>query len=221
MENYDEIISLGYVCNVPELLSKLKRRQAAYPFDRVGTPMWAVHELLDNDFKDFLLKGNITSDALFDGKPTPFVYDSKYYTRLIANSKLMNDAAYDNLVERMRAREQRIREKLESGDKILFIRSEEPSSHPDLGDRIIKPQYAEKYAQTEHHYLNQLSDLLKERYPSLQFKILFLNSEGNFIDTEHNIVGIPVGPSGYSGLTVGKDMKTHIDTHKTYIDANL
>lgn len=59
MNNYDEIVPLGYVCNVTSLSDTLHKRNAAYPFDRVGTPMWAVYELIENNFTDFLNKQNI------------------------------------------------------------------------------------------------------------------------------------------------------------------
>ena len=221
METYDKVVSLGYVCNVPELLSKLNLRTEALPFDRVATPMWAVLELLSNEFQDFLSPENITSGELFEDKPIPFVYDQRYYTRLLANTKVLNNAAYENLIQKMHRREKRLLKILEDGGKILFVRSEEPILHPRLGKRKIFPEYSTKYDKNERYYLTQLSKLFKERYPELDFKILFLNHEGEFNDTEHNIVGIPVGPSDYHGLHVQNKMKSHVDNHKDFINANL
>ncbi len=221
MDNYDEIISLGYVCNVPALLSALGHRKSAYPFDRVATPMWAVYDLLENNFDGFLDEENITSGSLFDGMDNSYVYDSRYYTRIADNCKKMNGPAYDHLIEKIREREQRFLNELSSGDSILFIRSEEPSTYSRLGDRIILPEHANKYAQSERYYLELFSDLLKVRYPSLQFKILLLSSEGSFVDATHNIVGIPLGPDVYNDIQAGKKMKAHIDIHQAYIDANL
>lgn len=184
--NYNEIISLGFTCTVPSYLKSKKLRNKAYPFDRVAIPMWAVYELIENNFDGFL--DNLELKPLFVDNEKEFMVDTKYYTRLsIKTEKFIN-----MLKEGTLRRIERLNNVLADDDgSVLFIRLEEPNHYDDLGERIIFDEYISKYKNDEKYYLEKLSKLLKERHPNLKFKFLFLNSNGDFIDEEHNIVGIP------------------------------
>lgn len=219
MDDYDQIVSLGYVCNVVSLISALNKRTCAYPFDRVGTPMWAVYKLIENDFENFLKTENIITRPLFEKSNVNFVYDSLYYVRLISNIPDANPSAIKYIQERIIERIKRFQELLNSDKKVLFIRSQEPESHPRLGKRIIFPEYQKEYSFDEYYYLKMFVNLLKQKYPNLKFKILYLNEKGLFVDD--NIIGIPIGLNDWNNVLVGKLMKEHLEKYKLFLDQNL
>lgn len=184
-KNYDQVISLGYICNVPSYLKNANLRNKAYPFDRVATPMWAVYELIVNNFDQFL--ENLESKKLFIDNDDEFVVDTKYYTRLSIHKQKF----IDKLKEATKRRIGRFNDVLSDQNKsVLFVRLEEPEHYDDLGDRIMFDEYTSKYENDEKYYLVKLSDFLKNKYPNLNFKILFMSASGEFTDPEHNIVGI-------------------------------
>jgi len=214
MEKYDEIIPLGYVCNVSSMLAKMKVRNKAYPFDRVGSPMWAVYELFENDFDGFLSEENMVCEPLFEDKRIKFVYDKRYYIRTESNVKDISQSYLKKLQNKMPIRIQRLTNALKENNTVLFIRSQEPKIHKYLGKRVIDEEYQKKYEKSEYDYLVLFSQLVKTRYPTLEFKILFLSDKGKFNDEENNIIGIPVGPSDYSDNSIGNKMKEHLKKYQ-------
>ena len=76
MDNYDNFISIGYVCNVVSLLRKLKKKKETLVFDRMGTPMWAITKLFKTDFANFPPKQeDVENKVLFDGSDKTFSVD--------------------------------------------------------------------------------------------------------------------------------------------------
>lgn len=212
MDKFDKVISLGYICNVAEMLIHLKMRKEAYPFDRLGISAWAVNELLSNNFNEFLEYENLKTGKLFLNSNEIFTYDEKYYVRL--ENKELNKSQYSVISQKIKTRVERLKNVLDSEQSVLFIRSSEP-----MENRIILDQYADKYAKPEIEQIRELSNILKTKYPNLKFKILYIG--GEFVDVSNNIVGIPVGPNGYHIPKMGQNMKNHIDKHRKFIDKSL
>jgi len=216
MEKYNHIISLGYVCNVTSYLNSSKNRDTAYVFDRMATPMWAVNELMKNNFEDLL--ETVKCEKLFERSSKPIPYDSKYYIRLPLQPSSYEQRVLE-LKEKLKERADRLKSILMSGESVLFIRDEEPTEYPDLGSRLNIDQYSEKYAKSEREYIKELCDYIKLTYPSLQFKVLFLNNEGEFV--EDSIVGIPRCDVDYRDMKVGAMLKKHINKYEGYLNTNL
>jgi hypothetical protein len=106
-------------------------------------------------------------------------------------------------------------------DPLLFIRSEEPAAYPDLGNRIPLPQYTDEYQNDELYYLRQFSETVKQINPNLKFKILFLSSNGQMIDEEHNIVGIPLPNCDYRDPFISKRMLEAISAYDDFLNQHL
>lgn len=219
--NEYNIIPIGYVCDVTSFTIQVNKRSKAYFFDRFGTPMWAVNELLQNDFKDFMMKENMKCERLFTNPDSPnILYDSKYYIRFPV--KNVNDERFSHLVESFKKRKDAFIELLSNtNDTILFIRSEEHTNYSDWGERIKLPEYEERYQHDEYHYLQIFSKLIKTKFPSLKFKILFLNKKGKIIDKEHHIVGITAPILNYRDKNIGKEILSIIKSNDEFITNEL
>jgi hypothetical protein len=217
-KKYSNVISLGYICNVYSLLSQVNRNQAKQhkAFDNIATPMWAVYELFNNDFADFMKLENLAEKSLFTNNDKKFWIDTKYYIRFLllqdyAKMKARMQLQIDNLLNVC---------KTDNGE-FLFIRYEELNSYSKDGDRISFPEYTDKYAKTELEYCVMLSDLFKVKYPTLKFKILLMSANDNFVDQEHNIVGIKSPIIDYRDSDVSKQMYDLIKSHESFLHLHL
>ena len=218
MDHFNHVVSLGSVCSVPGLILKIGKRNAAYPFDNVGSPMWAVAELLANDFEDVF--ADAEKKLVFEENPLEFVVDNRYYLR----AKMKKISSLPRFLEMMTRRINRLDELLSGAtEPVLFIRSEECDEYQPGKTRIPVPEHDGKYALPESHWLQVCSDAIKTKYPELQFKILFLSStaEDAEVDEEHNIVTIPCASCDYRCKTVGSDMKKLVDVHATFLAEHL
>lgn len=219
MDNFDHTISLGYICNVVSYLTMAKKRKTAYVFDRLATPMWAINELIINKFDKFLVDENFGCDVLFENSEKKVSYDKKYYVRLpLKPSQVKNLDKFRSIMTR---RIERLYTILNGGGNVLFIRTQEPMSYKDWGERIINAEYKEKYEKSEKYYLDKLCEHIKTTYPSLSFKVLYLSDDGQFVDNDNGIIGIPKCKCDYRDMVIGKKMKKLIEDNKVFIENNL
>jgi Putative papain-like cysteine peptidase (DUF1796) len=224
INQFKNVVPIGYVCDVTSFLTQVNKRSRAYIFDRFGTPMWAVIELMKNNFDEFMLRDNMKCEKLFESETSPTIlYDSKYYVRF--PFKKLDENRFPHLVDSFHKRKDRFLDLLslcnDETDPILFIRSEEHDSYNDWGNRICIPEYEEKYKKDEYFHLIEFSKYIKTKYPSLPFKILFLNSKGQFLDEENNIIGIDAPKCNYRDKNIGKEIKGIIRDNEEFLNSNL
>ena len=87
MNQYKNIVSLGYICSIYayKVQTLKKKDRQSMVFDHVGVPMWAVHDLIKNDFNDFVNEDHVEKRKLFEDSDKEFWIDNKYYTRFLFN----------------------------------------------------------------------------------------------------------------------------------------
>jgi hypothetical protein len=210
-----KIVSLGYVCSVHVIKRAFnKGDKCACVFDNMAIPMWAVHDLIKNDFDSLMLKENMEKTVLFDNTDEKTWVDKKYNTRFGFYKPGKHEKYADNLNERI----EHFKAYFEAEKTVLFIRAEEVHSYEGRGNRIMSAEYDEKYAKTEKEYLQSLSAHLKETYPELKFKILHLNYTEDYEDAEHGILGLNTPVVDYRDRYVVKKMKATVNDHKEQID---
>jgi hypothetical protein len=219
MNQFDDVISIGYICNVSMLLGTTSDNK--YVFDRTATPMWAVTSLVENNFSDFMLKNNLEKQILFNNDTTEYAVDTNYYIRMRMTLPL-SDERYINFFTNINLAKNRFLDKLNSqSDSILFIRAREPMVYSDDGERIISDKYIAKYSKDELEYLKDFSQLLMNKYPNLKFNILFLSENTKNVDKIHKIVTVPEPPYSWKDPRIGRKMRQHIETYRGYIDESL
>ena len=220
--NFQNVISIGYVCDTKAFITNTQQSfvRGDYVFDRMGSPMWAVSELVANNFQNFLT--NIGSKVLFDNSEKSYVLDTTYYLRLMLSSP--QSINRNKLIASTTIAKNRFMAAINGNQSILFIRSEEPTSYSDIGSRISLPEYADKYANTELSYVNVFSDTVKNINPNLQFKILYLGRTltAPFNDETHNVVGIPIGDAiDYRDPFAGKKIVNAVSAQSTFLQTHL
>lgn len=187
LKKYDKIISLGSNCYVKFFLKHIKYEQETFFFDNIGSPMWSVCELINNDFDDVLNFNDYNSEIIIKG-----------YARIVTNKKYNLKFKHDlrdlttgcNGVEFLKFKEtydrriKRFQDLLSSEDNVLFIRFEEIKEN-----RMINKSYDEKNKISELEYIKLFSEFITTNFPNLKFKIIFISKTwGNKVDETNKIV---------------------------------
>ena len=119
MKNY-KIYSLGYNCCVKRYIDTISKKGATNLFDYIGSSMWAINKLFENDFQD-LFDINMYKNM----EITPnynVITNEKYYFRFLHDLKTMDN--FKKFKESYERRIIRFKEDLNNKNKILFIRLE-------------------------------------------------------------------------------------------------
>jgi len=147
--------------------------QETHFFDYIGSSMWAVCELIENDFahiddiSEYQSMQVTTKETL--------ITNNRYYLRFKHDFTAIEHetGVIETLpvcIEKYKRRAERFQNLLRSSEKILFIRFEEETT-----DRIFLPQDNEK-RKPEVEHLKDLSDLLSRKYPQLEAKFMLVES---------------------------------------------
>lgn len=221
IKNFDFVIPLGYVCNVTSFIMQMHKRDAAYVFDRAGSAMWAISELINNNFEDFLNIDNIVPMKMYENSDKLTLTDKKYYFRLALPQNASKDEILKHNTDKMKHKDRfmSLINKTANDKTVLFIRFEEPSITEE-GKRLVYFDYENKYKFDELFYLKEFSDCLKKKNPLLNFKILFIhrNVLGNFVINDKNIIGIVmIDNCDYKDPFVSKKVVETLNFHEEFL----
>lgn len=176
-------ISLGYNCYIKKYLNKYWKHCETQVFDWLGTSMWAVNKLFENDAVDAFTASQYCNTPITKARSIPT--HKEYYIR----------ALHDNpqqMADKYQRRWGRMKGMLSKEDaKVVFIRLEE-----DPTDRLPHPARQENQEE-ELYYIGEFVDTIKSKYPSLDFRILFLSHSAPSCDIKHRghhitVVHLPV-----------------------------
>ena len=141
------------------------------PFDWIGTPMWAICDLLENNFEDFTNKDCYELKTRFTHKEDKYLTHSKYdfvfvhdYGKSIEN---IPEEKYKKVEEDYNRRVLRFQSILNSPMKLFFIRLEQ-----DISNRIGLPEQQNEH--DEYYYVEKFADLLLSK--GYTFTILYITT---------------------------------------------
>jgi hypothetical protein len=210
--NY-KIISLGYNCFIKKYMIDIGISQETNLFDYIGTSMWTINKLFENDFKDLFNLEEYEKIKILvnDSTYNNVVVNKRYYIRFMhdfknpslpsINSKfsvlknfnydIMDDVKikFKSFKETYERRINRLKKLLIDEKKILFIRFEEP-----MNNRIIYDEYKKNFERSELNNIIDYSTMLKINYKKLEFKIIYLSNthETKYLK-ENNIIILNIG----------------------------
>jgi len=183
MDKFDEVSSLGYNCYTKLYFNSLKMNKETQFFDYIGTSVWSIIELLENDFDGIFDKSNYKiMNIMKTGDDQFLVVNEKYFIRCKHEFKKTLDRKFDpeilheyeidkeeleDFIEKMKRRKERFMNMLATNNSLLFIRYEEdPTGRCDL------KQYDEKFNISYMDNLKILSDMFKKINPEKKITIL-------------------------------------------------
>jgi len=195
IEKFDNVSSLGYNCYTKLYFNSRKMDQETQFFDYIGTSVWSIIDLLNNDFEGMFDKSNYKiMNVMKTGDDNQFlVVNEKYFVRCkhefkktldrkfgpeILNEYEINKDELDDFIEKMKRRKERFMNMLANNNSLLFIRYEE-----DPTGRLDLKQFDEKFNLSYIDNLKILSDMFKKINP--EKKIVILDISHRHDKTEH------------------------------------
>lgn len=186
MDKFDEVSSLGYNCYTKLYFNSRKMDKETQFFDYIGTSVWSIIELLENDFDGIFDKSNYKiMNIMKTGDDQFLVVNEKYFIRCkhefkktlnqkfdpeILHEYEINKEELEDFIEKMKRRKERFMNMLASNNSLLFIRYEEdPTGRHDI------KQYESKLNISYIDNLKILSDMFKKINPLKKITILDLS----------------------------------------------
>jgi len=196
--SYDRIVSLGSTCCIKAWLRAYNIEGETNFYDWVGSSMWGIVKLLEDPH----------NETIFD------INHHKYIRTLNSDEKL-NITLFTVMKDTYSRRLTRFVEMLNNSNKLLFIRQEQ-----NISDRIMTLEQEQMFATTELEYLITFTKLLKTKYPTLKFDILFFSHSNETCHLpEHNIIILHGMIGGWDTCTMNLT-KTFMNNMK-FIDDTL
>lgn len=222
MDSFTDYISLGSNCFIKKYLDHIKKTAETHYFDYIGTSVWSIIDLFNNNFIDFTNKKLIEKIKITDKDNDSSVFtNKKYYIRLLHefNHKLdvINDKEFKVFVDKYTRRKDRFINLLNADNKkILFMRLAENNQN-----RIMYNEYKEKHLDNEMNDLIKLSKMFKRMYPNIKFAILHINSNDKLLfDKKNSIVSVPCTEQ-ICWANAEKVIKNVIEKNKQFIYRKL
>lgn len=203
-DEYDKVISLGYNCYMKLFLKYKKIDQETNFFDYIGTSLWSIIDMFDNNFEGVFDEKEYKIMRIMEKGPDMFlVVNEKYFIRckhefkktLETNFKGINMSTIDteeitNFLSKMNRRKDRFIDLLKNDDSILFLRYEE-----DPVGRCRLKQYDEKIKLSSEGLtsnLKKISGIFKQFNNKKKFLIIDLSYRHNKTEyfNEHNLIKI-------------------------------
>jgi hypothetical protein len=169
------LISLGPNCFTKEFIKFLGIDQETHFFDYIGSTLWSLCDLIQNDFKDLFKYSDYKNMHVL--KNSHIISNQRYYLNFkhdfpqnhSGGSMYINTALFIQFQQKYKRRILRFQQLLQSKRKILFIRTDVNSN------RVQHTIHETKYNEgNEIYYFQKFIQILKEKYPSSNCTFLFL-----------------------------------------------
>ena len=194
INSFDNISSLGHNC-YPKLYFNFKKiNQETQFFDYIGTSIWSIIELLENDFEGMFDKDNYKiMNIMKDGDNKYLVVNEKYFIRCkhefkktLFNQNLDKDEL-NIFIDKMKRRKEKFMNMLSNNKSLIFIRYEE-----DHTNRHVLKEYERKLETPYIDNLKILSNMFRKINPMKKIIIMdisHLNDKTEYIE-EYGIIKI-------------------------------
>jgi hypothetical protein len=131
IKKFDNISSLGHNCYPKLYFTSKKIDQETHFFDYIGTSVWSIIELLENDFEGMFDKDNYKiMNIMKDGDNKYLVVNQKYFIRCkhefkktLLNQNLDNEEL-NIFIDKMKRRKEKLMNMLSNNKSLIFIRYE-------------------------------------------------------------------------------------------------
>jgi hypothetical protein len=184
-KNKFEIISLGYNCSIKKIIMEifLIKTETNF-FDYIGSTMWSINNLFENDFENLLDEENYKNIQIKTNVQANYLTNTQYYLRFFHDLTNITNKPTKLFFDKYLRRIDRLYNFLRQSKKIIFIRLEETNK-----DRIIYPEYADNFNTPEIEHLKKFSKIINNKFQNNNFLIIYLTKtfEDNY-DPENNLL---------------------------------
>jgi hypothetical protein len=194
LSKYNKTLSIGSTCFIKKFMLSIGINQETEYFDYIGTPVWAMTDLIQNnkldkifnynDYKNIKILCDKEDSYNITHIPHFLIFKHDFAQTHKQLTKPLSFLQFNDFKTKYTRRALRFYDLLNNNSSILFIRYEQYKNY------IIHDMYKDKYEKDELTQLREFSIMLKEKYPNLTFNIIFFysNIENSFYDNNYNIL---------------------------------
>ena len=197
ISHFDKVISLGSTCYMKKLIDTVTKQETHF-FDWIGSSVWSINLLIENDFKNIFEQNDFHNMHVMTAGNFQNCYtNKKYYLRfahdfdqadvarffrqkqkkpLWQSKEIINkfDNDFIEFKNKYERRAERIQNILNTKQRILFLRFEEPSQH-----RVYHNIYLQQLKISESTHLINFSEIVKRKYPDADCMVIYFSKNCN------------------------------------------
>lgn len=168
-KSYDHVISLGAACGTAYQIRTHFPHAKAFPLDWLITPFTSLFALIEDDFENLAPEEQLRfgDDGVVYNQATPLLFPHDF-----EKNGAIGDDQWQSSVDRANSRfsylVNRLRDVLISSTSIAFVRHQ--------GDNVLGSDIIPRISSQK---INQLCDLIQEKYPTLDFDLLLVSAHNN------------------------------------------
>jgi len=179
---YDMLISIGGNCFPMFYLRKYVKQSELLFFDHIGSSMWSIKDIIDNDWKDILDISKYELKQILNTNTNLIITHNEYYLRFVHDAKCLTDVN-SIFMSKISRRLQRFEQSVRNAKNLLLIRIQEDTTH-----RIN--YHPDKLPDSE--IMLSFISLLKTKYGCTSITIIFINTEQNGWNNDKTILYVKV-----------------------------
>lgn len=173
---HDFIMSLGADCYTRMFLDTLEKKKETQLFDYIGTSMWSINDMLENDFAGLTDVSHYSFQKIVQTH-APMPVHALYNLRFLHDGAvLQHGALIPAFAQQLNRRVARFVETIRTSKNILFVR------HQEKNRFFWKPK---EYDNDELLEIRRFAALLRNKFGLQQFKIVYINREHEGIIDDH------------------------------------
>jgi hypothetical protein len=181
-------------------LNTLRNKKETQLFDYIGTSMWGINDLLENDFAGLTDASHYSVQKVVRNQP-PMPVHALYNLRFLHDGAVIHRGALvPTFAQQLSRRATRFVETIRTSRNILFVR------HQEKSDLIWK---SKEYSNDELGEVQRFATLLRTKFGIQQFKIAYINREHEGVIDDH-IVCFRINRPNGNAKSMGSDIKEQI-----------
>jgi hypothetical protein len=170
--SHDIVMSLGSDCYTRFFLNNLYGKKETQLFDYIGSSMWSINDMIENDFEGLTDVSNYSIRTIMKDTPSMPVHE-RYNLRFLHDGRVIENRRRrrelkKDFVDKLMRRAQRFKETIMSARNPLFVRVQEKT-----GIRW-KPK---EFPADEMSELLRFRELLRTKYGVTQCTIVYVNRD--------------------------------------------
>ena len=202
-EQFDLIMSLGTNCYPKFFIDSviLGKKRETELFDYIGSGMWSINDLIENDFNNMTHPEEFKMVQYFSNSD-PIVTNTRYYLSFMHDLHDIKGVTNADFISKVERRAKRWKTKVSSAKRPLFIRSQSIST-------VKAPQHP--IPRIERDELDLFIRLLKKHYGVENPVVIYINLDEDGWNPEKTILSVKIDSFDFPWESSNKVFKKLFD----------
>jgi hypothetical protein len=202
-----KVLSIGTNCFGRKYIEKYIEPRELHVFDRIGTTMWSIVQLVKNDFDGLLDKNNFELTKIYEND-VPIYVNQRYFAKFLHDD--FSDKKINETAETYKRRIDRFKQSLKSNKFIIFLRIQEWQ----VG-QILNEECKKHNQKREYEYLEEFSEWATSQ--QIQFRIIYIGQIEKKYDDKYKIICLNDKANQYVWETCEKSISKLLENNEEFI----